>query len=196
MNNIDTVMSVSYTLIEKTTPRERVNEWYSKLGVYELWEAHYLKVGDEVTVWNSPGEEPTQMTVDKYNEECKTKSIPAPVYRVLEKTTDMGSAYLWSKTPKKEKDELDKLFESDRSKFIKVSLYGLHTYGGYYGFFRPDLTEVINLIEQSSDPALYFDSIERIYVTTNAHPGDNIKLCYDYKTDRHKAETICYVMLK
>jgi hypothetical protein len=189
-------MSVSYTLIEKTAPKERVNEWYSKLGVYELWEAHYLSIGGNVTVWNSPDGEPVRMTVDEYNESCKTGTIPDPVYRVLEKTTDMNNSYLWSKTPKKDKDELDKLFESDRSKFIKVSLYGLHTYGGYYGFFRPDLTEVINLIEQSSNPLLYFDTIERIYVTTSAHPSDNINDCYDSKADRHKAETTCYVMMK
>lgn len=77
----------------------------------------------------------------------------------------------------------------------KLELYGLHTYGGYYGFFRPDLTEVIGLLsEYITEDAL--DNIEKIYVTTEPSPSDNIAECFDYAADRHKGVTKAFVVMK
>lgn len=82
--------------------------------------------------------------------------------------------YLFS--PKKlNKDEFDendkeinkKLFddiikESNTGKYVILKFTGLHTSGGYNGFFRPDLQEVCNII-----PDYVFEKSRKIYVTTD-----------------------------
>lgn len=67
-------------------------------------------------------------------------------------------------------------------------LYGLHTYGGYYGFFRPDLSEVIGLLSTIIPPdELVF--IRKIYVTTEMPDGR----VYDFNTDRHRGVTTYHI---
>lgn len=184
----------TYILIEKKASAERVKQWYSKLAVYEVWHPHYLAIEDKITVWDLPDSEAKTMTIEEYNAGVGTRQISPPIWRVLEKTDNLKDSYLWKKIAKGNKDELDKQFEVDRSSFIRIPLYGLHTYGGYYAFFRPDLEEVINLIDQSNDSRLKLENVERVYVTTEAHPSDNIRYCYDSKADRHRGETVCYVV--
>jgi hypothetical protein len=118
---------------------------------------------------------------------------------VVEKTTELDCAYLWDPKELGEKDALDLQFEKTPEDFNSVSLYGLHTYGGYYVFFRPDLEEVCNLIDseftklQGSENFM-LDKISRIYVTTNVIGDGNIGICYDNKHDRHRAITKCYMI--
>ena len=181
----------SYTLITKTLPADQVRAWNDKLRVYHMFEPHYMRVGDDVSVWDSFGAEPRSMTVDEYNAD---KIVSDPTFHVVVKTADLSCAYTWDKKPVETKDAVDELLERDRSSFKRVALYGLHTYGGYHGFFRPDLEEVINLIAGSGHPALAFDRVSRVYVNTEPHPDGHVGLCYDAQVDRHRAETVCYVV--
>lgn len=94
-------------------------------------------------------------------------------------------------------DEHDKAFlaalrgKSEPEGLIKKELFGLHTYGGYYGFFRPDLWEVISmmLVTWSREE---LQAMKRFYVTTEAWPSDKVWDCYDNKADRHQARTTIY----
>jgi len=81
----------------------------------------------------------------------------------------------------------------DLTKEIPIKLYGYHTYGGYYAFFRPDIIEVMWLIIDEIDEAT-LAAANKIYVTTEAYPNLNVNKCYDRIRDRHMAETIVYLM--
>lgn len=76
----------------------------------------------------------------------------------------------------------------DFTELKKGEVYGLHTYGGYYGFFRPDLSEVIGLLS-TVIPEHELANIEAIYVTTTMHPNGDLGMCYDNVQDRHRAMT-------
>ena len=103
--------------------------------------------------------------------------------------------YSFKKEDKDNLDELDKKFIETKTADKKLELYGLHTYGGYHGFFRPDIYEAIGLLNDyiTVDD---LESIEKIYLTTEPHPNDNINNCFDYKKDRHRAKTVCYLFYK
>jgi len=104
-------------------------------------------------------------------------------------------AYLWDQTPLKNLDQTDELFISsiDELLFEEIDLYGLHAYGGYRLFFRPDLNEVIHMINTKISLEDLND-IDRIYVTTKPYPSDDGNDCYDYTTDKHKAVTTCHII--
>jgi len=96
-----------------------------------------------------------------------------------------------------EKTSLDSTFLSlasggqDKEYSIKhYKLYGLHRYGGYPLFFRPDLCEVFWLmLENVSKEDL--EKCVAFYVTTEPYPTGHIGHCYDNKNDRHRAVTYC-----
>ena len=46
---------------------------------------------------------------------------------------------------------------------VPYKLYGLHRHGGYHGFFKPDLDEVISLLIESP---ITLDSFEKAYIHT------------------------------
>ena len=58
---------------------------------------------------------------------------------------------MWDATKHRisEPDPLDAKFldANARAKMTKLELFGYHTYGGYHAFFRPDVTEVIGLLQ-------------------------------------------------
>jgi hypothetical protein len=89
-------------------------------------------------------------------------------------------------------DELDRKFLETKISDKKIELYGLHTYGGYYVFFRPDFYEVIGLLsdELSLDE---LESVERIYITTEPHPNDDIAHCFDARKHKHRGKTTCHI---
>jgi hypothetical protein len=107
-----------------------------------------------------------------------------------------SEGYLWSDEVPPEKDLLDLEFERapDSLGAATEVLFGLHTYGGYYGFFRPDLDEVIRLMVLSGWNEKKLDSVSRVYVTTTPHPSDAAWACYDRATDKHMAKTSLYVV--
>jgi len=80
-----------------------------------------------------------------------------------------------------------------------TTILGYHTYGGYYGFFRPDIIEVMWLLlkrfsgeefgDCSNSP---LDNYSKIYITTTPFPTGDINDCYDSKKDRHRGITRVY----
>lgn len=124
-------------------------------------------------------------------------STDKPLIRLCQKAEIAGVGYLFSveELDEKELDKIDKQFKSLEGYGKKLELYGFHTYGGYYGFFRPDFTEVIHLLNTVVS-LRDLDNIDRIYVTTEPHPSGDVRECYDYKKDKHKACTTCYVYYK
>jgi hypothetical protein len=109
----------------------------------------------------------------------------------------ISDAYMW-KDPKKpsEWDEIDKELVATRDPLKPDgSCLGHHTYGGYHGFFRPSLDEVIPLMIKAgvkfADPTL-----KRIYVNTEPFPSDRPGDCYDNKANRHRALTMWWILRK
>jgi len=97
-----------------------------------------------------------------------------------------------TKIDEKDLDETDRMFLKNQEEgFVLHGLYGYHTYGGYYGFFRPDLNEVVHLVARVvPDPT----KVKRIYVTTDTFPkSGNFMECYNNAKDMHRALTLCYV---
>lgn len=84
---------------------------------------------------------------------------------------------------------------SDPDKLEKVEIKGLHTYGGFYGFFRPDLWEVSLLFTHT---AAYknLGRIDKIYCTTEPWGDGEFSKVYDHKEDRHRAVTTYLIRYK
>jgi hypothetical protein len=125
------------------------------------------------------------------------KEAPRIVQLTLEQVVEQH-AYLYAQIPIAD-DKLDQsardFLHGKRDGLIKFELYGLHTYGGYYGFFRPDAQEVFSLMLANIDQDLLL-RCHRFYVTTDAHPSDKGSECYDSKLDRHKARTTVWLQLQ
>ncbi len=66
---------------------------------------------------------------------------------------------------------------------------GLHRHGGYHGFFKPDLDEVISLLISSAPIAL--DSFRKAYISTSL---ESEVLVYDGDDECHKGVTTVYLV--
>jgi hypothetical protein len=110
------------------------------------------------------------------------------------------TGYLYAINKKKLLDENDTKFITEwNSPEVDIEdgwnmkeFIGKHTYGGYYGFFRPDLIEVINIIGNDVR-----DIPSPIYVTTNpcSQYGKitaQISECYDRVSDLQYGKTVIY----
>lgn len=118
--------------------------------------------------------------------------------KLLVPPNNPSDGYLWDKTVREPADEYDRLFLANKAE--RVRLFGYHSYGGYAGFFRPDLHEVSQIIEVNLDRYPELKS-SVLFVTTL--PCDeqgvvdyNIGRCYDPVGDVHRAVTIVYYLPK
>ena len=189
---------INYVLIDKTKT-DGFDLLYSKIQPFKLWEPHYFRIGNDFTFYYTPDEEnPVDMDFDEVQKRRKEGTLwpkdSKPVRIVQERVTDRSTrGYLYGSEKKANLDEVDKAFVAETTPCEKLEFYGLHTYGGYYGFFRPDLNEVMVLISPIiTDERL--KTIERVYVTTEPHPSDKGSDCYDSEHDRHKAKTTVYIV--
>lgn len=171
---------------------------YEKLQPYKLFEPNYLAVGNDVTLELKYGEK-TRMSKEEYNKKLKEginllddASVNVAPF-LVNRTASTGVGYLFNGTEKMELDDIDKKFLKEFETFRYRTFYGLHSYGGYCRFFRPDLAEVMELIGSSVGD---LDKIERIYVTTNMHPSEDMSQCLDTVIDRHLAKTSIYIVYK
>ncbi len=90
-------------------------------------------------------------------------------------------------------DNNPKVKNNNHNKTIKkLEIFGLHSCG-YHGFFRPNIFEVITLLNTKITTE-DLKTIERIYVTTEPHPSSKIYECFDPKKNKHRAKTTCYVI--
>jgi len=102
--------------------------------------------------------------------------------------------YLWSDKVQEAGDEEDRKFIDNVKNNISMEhtiFWGLHTYGGYYGLFRPDLMEIIKLCQKM------LRVCKHAYVTTVSCDIDGVESdigekCFNSKLDRHYAITTLY----
>jgi hypothetical protein len=111
---------------------------------------------------------------------------------LISKIYTINEAYLWDRTRRDPKDELElkflNNFEEGSEQFRKIYLYGYHIYGGYYGIFTPDLTEVCKLIGSTLEKSsVYFVTTEPCDISGNV--TYDIRMCYD---NRHRGRTTVY----
>lgn len=131
----------------------------------------------------------------EYNEP-NTEGVP----KVIEKIAfqNVSQSYIWVSSEKVGQDEIDAYFKSHFKHWpahqIKT-LLGYHTYGGYYGFFRPDIMEVLTLIDMSEDREEIMKA-DAIFVTTSSYPSPHISDCYNVKIDKHRGQTHLYLYFK
>lgn len=150
-----------------------------------------------MSVYKFPAKTLTTKQLFAYQEKISVYKFKDEKPYVCEKQTKLDVAYQWGLPEKKELDKIDEDFISQETstKFTKLQMYGYHTYGGHNIFFRPDLIEVIHLINEQI-PFDKLDTIERIYVSTVPHPSDDVYDCFDYVKNMHKGLTTCYVLYK
>jgi len=100
-------------------------------------------------------------------------------------------SYLWRLEYIEPSDISDIEFCAGKFESLKTKIYAYHDYGGYAGFFRPDLLEVIKISQEIIRTA------DLVYVTTttcdsNGHPANTIENCFDNELDMHLGCTIFY----
>jgi hypothetical protein len=100
---------------------------------------------------------------------------------------NMFDAFTWAQ-PTTDKDDLDKEFERNLNNFRQESIYAYHTHGGYYGFFKPSLDEVIKI---GQDIIRTHDVVFVDTVTCDCYgePSMDIVECYDSNLDMHLGRT-------
>lgn len=189
--------------IKTEMDEKTIQQYYERCKTYIAWEPNYLRVGDKVSLYMEPGSTtPIRMTVEEYNKWIKGQKgkDQKPQYLLFEKSKSLKQSYISDAESKMLKpsdlDELDKTFIKNPNEMEgcqKHELYGLHEYGGWNGFFRPDLFEVIHLIASVCPPD-QLSQVKRIYVTTEAYPSDKFPDCFHGKMDMHKALTTCYIV--
>lgn len=186
---------VEYVLLGDNPPAEqRRKELYDRFRVFKWWVPEYLSIRamGVFTVKYTPDGEWQNYDPKTVDEEFPDKD---PVVLLGVKPSygqigQMGYLYGFKAKAKEDQDEIDEDFVAHPEKLEKFEFYGLHTYGGYYGFFRPDLSEVIELTSSGLPPS---EEIECAFVTTEPHPSDKGSECYDRSADRHRAKTTVYV---
>lgn len=135
--------------------------------------------------------------------------ITSDVY-ITNKSIYETTSYLWNCTKKVDLDDNDKKFislwdldnlyesfnESNTPEWNRKEYIGLHDYKGYYGFFLPDLTEVVKLTSQDIR-----NITGPVYVTTEpccpeGNLSDILSDCYDPINDKHYGRTVIYWLKK
>lgn len=105
---------------------------------------------------------------------------------ILSKQT-MYSAFTWA-IPNTDKDDIDKEFELHSNDFRQESIYGYHAHGGFYGFFKPSLDEVIK-IGQNIIRAHDVVFVDAITCDRHGNPSTDIAECYNSELDMHFGRT-------
>jgi hypothetical protein len=191
---------IKYVLCEYLLPRAVLTLYTAKLGVFYEWHPMALSAGGNIGVTKRPGGRYEAVTDAEYAAWRASKPPPQTVMLTFDAVDMRTEGYLYNRDarmkPDAALDDVDRRFLACKAtdSVQKLELYGLHSYSGYYGNFQPDLEEVINLVS-ARVPVAALPSVERIYVTTEAHPTDNYHDAYDVRADRHRAKTTAYILL-
>ncbi len=118
--------------------------------------------------------------VKKYYDKIVPFDKDSYIHTLPPKTELQSVGYLYSNATehKIDRKKLDSL--------TPIRMYGYHTYGGYWGFFRPDIVEVFWLLLEHVT-LQQLDTCKHIICTTKAYPCLSVSACYDARVDRHKA---------
>jgi hypothetical protein len=197
-NEMKTLSKDLYRRPEQTLDNKDLQLYYDKIRPYYHFYIDAFFIGDSGIIHLEPDDEGQSVTREEANtllpktsEETEARS-----QFVLIPKAQLSESYVWKKTPITPVDEIDSQFIKEKGQsFEKLDLYGLHTYGGYHGFFRPDLKEVIHLLNEKIS-LTDLEDIDRIYVTTEPHPTDSIYDNLDREQDMHRAKTCAFIVRK
>ena len=115
--------------------------------------------------------------------------------KLFKKPASLHVPYMWKRGEElPETSEHDEVFLAQRHELESHGLFGYHTYGGYWIFFRPDLNEVIRLISTIVPPEDLERTVTRVWVTTQPYPNDNVREVYDRARDKHRAKTTVVIL--
>lgn len=186
----------------KIADEATIQAYHALIRTYKLFWPLVISAGGNIGVIKEQGGDLVKMSDDEYAAYAKTPASRQGTYVVgkpieFKEIRNESHVYSFKKQDDSKLDELDRLFVTGPKShgFASFDILGLHTYGGYYGFFRPDLFEVIHLLHTKIKPA-QLPKIRRLYVTTEPHPSDKGSECYDSGLDRHRAKTTCFVVWK
>ena len=176
-------------------------KYYDKIKIFKHFKASMSVIyfdDPAITIHHDLGKY-KNMNKKEYEEYIKTEEYKLEkdfeCYYVGKKgalSKDYGYVYGFNKESDDNLDEIDKKFVETKTADKKIELYGLHEYGGYYGFFRPDFYEAIGLLSDklSIDE---LEEVDRMYITTEPHPSGDIGECFDSAKDKHRGKTTCYI---
>lgn len=111
---------------------------------------------------------------------------------IIEKPADaFKTAYLMDPKPTGE------VFP-DTASLEKVTMYGLHDAGAFYGLFRPVIWEVALLFTHTKEYKNLenFANIDKIYCTTVLNGDGDLKMSYHAGTNRHYGITTFWIQYK
>ncbi|AYV83367.1 MAG: hypothetical protein Hyperionvirus6_48 [Hyperionvirus sp.] len=171
---------------------EIIAKYYEKLGVFKRFYPTYWNIGNNISCEYELGKYIDE-SADNYDAVCKAAMTRVYVGDKILLANIRTQGYLFGFKESEKLDSLDMKFMKDQLGYEKMELFGLHTYGGYYGMFRPDIDEVIHLLNRVVSLE-DLSAIERIYVTTEPHPSDKGRDAYDVTADKHRAKTTCYIV--
>lgn len=184
-----------YQDIAKHLSQEDLEKYHAKLRYFKIFTPKYLALGNSWQVQYDLGKFSEEMSHDEFETYWEALDKKERIYIGQKGACSGRIGYMYDFKEDSCFDEMDKIFLERRSADQKWTFYALHTHGGYWGFFRPDIVEAIHLLHQRVSLA-DLESIERIYITTQAHPALDIDLCFDRQKDKHRAKTTCYVIYK
>ena len=174
----------------------------SKIQPYTIWESFYIEWCGSISIFNERYGDPIEMLTSQYNKLVRSGNSPfikkaLPVLVERRESPSVGYLYAYSELPRPF-DAIDTSFVDNqdfRNSLPKHQAFGLHTYGGYHGCFRPDLLEVVRLLLYTHKWSTEeISTFKRVYVTTQPAPSSNVSKCYDPETDRHRACTTSYIV--
>lgn len=185
---------VKFLDVKQFLKPEELSEYYDKIKPFKEFCPSAFIVGNNYSV-EYELHKYIKMSSDEYKKFKENIDKKNKIYIGKKGNLKDGYMYGFEEKDVNSLDEIDKKFLESQSEFDKINLYGYHTYGGYYGFFRPDLTEVIHMLNTKIS-LTELNDIERIYVTTEAYPTYEINDCYDRVKDKHKGLTTYYIIKK
>jgi hypothetical protein len=137
--------------------------------------------------------DPSKMKLPEDNKDLYEKLLIVSNNKIIVKVPYekiAKEAYMWYN--KEISEEITKVWLDKRKGLKEIKVYSYHTYGGYYGFFRPSLDEIIKIGEE------IIRNNKEVFVTTDSCNVDGILTskcwgCYNIDKDMHMAVSTFWV---
>lgn len=109
------------------------------------------------------------------------------------KNTRSDQSYIWNSEPFESGEDVDREWLTQKDHFQEIKVYGLHTYGGYWSFFRPSMDEIVKM------GAEIIRKNDVVFVGTrpcdeNGNVSYDITRCFDKSKDMHRGCTTFWVL--
>jgi len=166
-------------------PEEDLAKWAPLLTPFKKWHPAVCNGEQDVI----------EITLNKFEKFDRTKKYDmTPKLLIGMPHPDMFDAYLWKFKEKESKDldKIDRLLWTKPLEFEKRVFYILHSYGGYWQFFRPSFDEIAATLRDAGlDPSHY----HRVYSTT-VGMSQSAGSAYSAKYDKNRGITTVYMLPK